>query len=201
MITRPGPAVADARLSAGSADDDVYGERVCRAGRGREHRWAERLASDRHGVTLVELLIVLVVIAVFSGTAISLLSSGHGDMVADEAVKRLVTDLEFAQSSAIAHRAERRVVFDENGESYGVYEGATLLWHPVSKRPFRVDLGEIYRGGALDLDAPDFGGSDTLRFNAQGVPVTGGTVWIKGPGGGWSIQVASGTGHITVAGG
>lgn len=165
-------------------------------------RWiAPHAGSDRvAGLTLVELLLVLIVIAVLAGAAISLLSSGQKQIAAEEAVQRLATDLDYARSDAAAHRSERCVVFDENAESYSVYAGAALLWHPVSKRPFVVDLEGHFPGAGLELDAADFGGSDTLRFDAHGVPADGGQVLLRGPGILWTIRVAAGTGCVTVSG-
>jgi general secretion pathway protein H len=177
---------------------------VCRAlGDSPGHR---RIApgttgSGSHGLTLVELLLVLIVVAVLAGAAITLLSSGQKQLAAEEAVQRLVTDLDYARADATANRSERCVVFDENAESYSVHAGATLLWHPVSKRPFVVDLDGYFPGAGLELDAADFGGSDTLRFDAHGVPAAGGQVLLRGPGILWTIQVAAGTGCVTASGG
>ncbi len=164
-----------------------------------EHR---RIAPDQtgsHGLTLVELLLVLIVIAVLSGTAITLLSSGQKQLAAQEAVQRLMTDLEYAQSEAIANRSERCVVFDENTECYSLCAGATVLRHPVSKRLFVVDLDELFPSAGLDLVSPDFAGSDTLRFDGWGVPVAGGQVQIGAPGAGCTIRVAAGTGCVTAS--
>ncbi len=158
------------------------------------------LGGGSRGLTLVELLLVLIVIAVLASAAISLLSSGQKQLAVEEAAQRLVTDLSYAQAEATAHRSERRVVFDENAESYSVYAGATLLWHPVSKRPFTVDLDSYFPGAGLDLDTADFGGSDTLRFDAHGVPVAGGQIVLTGPGARWTVRVAAETGCVTAAG-
>lgn len=166
-----------------------------------EHRRIAPGPAGSPGLTLVELLLVLIVIAVLSGAAITLLSSGQKQLAAQEAVQRLMTDLEYAQSDAIASRSERRVVFDENAESYSVYAGATLLWHPVSKRPFAVDLDDLFPGAGLDLASADFAGSDTLRFDGRGLPVAGGQLQLRGPGAGYTIRVAPGTGSISVSGG
>jgi len=156
--------------------------------------------AGSEGLTLVELLLVLIVIAVLSGTAITLLSSGQKQIAAQEAVQRLMTDLEYAQSDAIVNRSERSVVFDENAESYSVYAGATLLWHPVSKRPFAVALDDLFPGAGLDLVSANFAGSDTLRFDGHGLPVAGGQLQIRGPGASYTIHVAAGTGCVTVSG-
>lgn len=159
------------------------------------------LGRSSRGLTLVELLLVLIVIAVLASAAITLLSSGQKQLAAEEAVQRLVTDLAYTQADAAANRSERHVVFDENAESYSVYAGATLLWHPVSKRPFTVDLESCFPGAGLGLDTADFGGSDTLRFDAHGVPAAGGQLLLTGPGAQWTIRVAAGTGCVTAVGG
>jgi prepilin-type N-terminal cleavage/methylation domain-containing protein len=148
------------------------------------------------GVTLAELLVVMAVIAVLSGAAISLLSGGQAQTATEEAAARVAADIVFAQSDAIAHRAPRTLVFDEQRDSYVLNtDGATLV-HPVTKRPYAVDLAALFRGTHVDLHDVDFAGADSLRFNAQGVPAAGGSLRVQAGGHQLAVSVAAVTGRV-----
>lgn len=149
-------------------------------------------------MTLVELLIVVAVIAVLSGAAISLLTTGHSQIAAEDAARRVAADLAFAQADAIAKRSERLVIFDAATDAYGIYSGGAPLTHPVSKKPFLVDFGDLFHGVEVDLRVPGFGGSDTLRFDVEGIPACGGTVGLQAGGSDWEVTVADVTGHVSV---
>lgn len=148
------------------------------------------------GVTLAELLVVMAVIAGLSGAAISLLSGGQAQTATEEAAARVAADIVFAQSDAIAHRAPRTLVFDEQRDSYVLNaDGATLI-HLVTKRPYAVDLAALFRGTRVDLRDVDFAGADSLRFDAQGVPSTGGSLCVEAGGQQFAVSVAAVTGRI-----
>ncbi len=148
------------------------------------------------GVTLAELLVVMAVIAVLSGAAISLLSGGQAQTAAEEAAARVTADIAFAQSDAIAHRAPRTLVFDEQRDSYVLNANGATLVHPVSKRPYAVDLALLFQGTRVDLRDVDFAGVDSLRFDAQGVPAAGGSLCIQAGGQRLAISVAAVTGRV-----
>jgi type II secretory pathway pseudopilin PulG len=149
-------------------------------------------------VTLVELLIAFAVIAVLTGTAISLLSSGYAQTAAREAAQRVAADVVFAQADAIASHAPRTVVFEVDTETYGLYEDGGLLYHPVSKRPFTVVLGNLFRGTGIDLEEADFGGETRLKFDVNGIPASGGEVWLNAGGRSYMVTVSDLTGHVAI---
>ncbi len=148
-------------------------------------------------MTLVELLVMVTVIAVLAGAAISLLANGQGQIGVEEAAHRMAADLAFAQADAIANQADRRVVFDVAAERYHVMVGSTSLTHPVSKKPFDVDLAALYQGAGVDLAATTFSG-DTLRFDARGKPNAGGSIDLTADGARWRIAVGASTGRVTL---
>jgi len=169
---------------------------------GRRRRGSRGPTAHPPGVTLVELLIVVALFALLAGAAISLLSGGHRDTATEEAARQVAADIAYAQADALAHRAVRLVVFDEDADSYGLYSGqAALLTHPISKRPYQTGLAGLFAGAAVDLGTVDFGGSDTLRFDAAGVPAAGGTIEIHAAGGSWTVSVAGGSGRVTLEAG
>jgi len=81
----------------------------------RTHRRREQ----REAYTLIELLLVIGVL----GLAASLLIPnmvGRDSMRAQAAVRRIVADLSFAQSDALARQEFRRVQFFDDGSGYGI---------------------------------------------------------------------------------
>ncbi|MBM3316417.1 MAG: prepilin-type N-terminal cleavage/methylation domain-containing protein [Candidatus Eisenbacteria bacterium] len=150
------------------------------------------------GVTLVELLVALAVIAVLSGAAVSLLAGGQARSAAEEAARRLAADVAFAQTDALARRSARTLVFDERRESYTLEQQGTPLVHPVSRQPFVVELASAARAARVDLSRPDFGGDTCLVFDAEGVPASGGSVWLAAGAHRFAVTVAEVTGRVAV---
>lgn len=151
------------------------------------------------GTTLVELLVVVVIIAVLSGTAISLLSGGQSQIAAEDAAKKVAADVSFVRADAMAHNENRYIVFEISGESYRACdENDALLIHPTKKAAFTVSLATLYRDTGLDMTDADFGGSDTLFFGANGIPVAGGRVSINAGNSTWTVTVAE-TGHLIIS--
>jgi general secretion pathway protein H len=157
-----------------------------------------RTRRSRAGFSLVELLIVLVILALLAGIAVTTLSGGRAQLAAREAAQRIAADIGFAQADALAHHAARIVTFDAAAERYGVYDGAGLLRDPVSHLPYQVDLATLFPGAQVDLASPAFGGDVSLRFDASGAPVAGGEVELHAAGEGYKVRVASVTGRITI---
>jgi prepilin-type N-terminal cleavage/methylation domain-containing protein len=157
-----------------------------------------RSRSAGAGLSLVELLIVMVILAVLAGIAISTLSSGRAQTAAGEAAQRVAADLAFAQADALAHHAARIVTFDAAAERYGVYDEAGLLRDPISHLPYQVDLATLFPGANVDLASAAFGGDVSLRFDASGAPVAGGEVTLNAAGDGYKVCVADLTGRITI---
>ena len=155
--------------------------------------------SNCSGTTLVELLIIVVIIAVLAGTAISILSGSQKQRAAEEAATLLAADICYARAEAIAHHEVRYVLFRTDLESYGIADQVGLVIHPLSKHNYQVDLDTRFAGTEIDLLTADFGGSDSLFFNAKGVPVSEGSVEINAGNSTWTVYVES-TGHVSCGG-
>ena len=159
---------------------------------------SRRVSTDCAGITLIEVLVVMGIIAVLSGIAISLLSGGHSGGVAREAANRIVGDLEYVRAEAIASHAQRYVVFDGAAEQYAAHSAGGLLRHPVTRKEFLVDLSTLYAGVGVDLDSINFGGGDTLRFDADGMPTLAGEVVVNAAGNRLVVSVETTTGRINI---
>lgn len=128
------------------------------------------------GFTLIELLIVVVIVGLTASTAIVLFSSAADERDIDMATDRLVDDLSFARARATTHRQPVRVAFDIGHNRYVLLDSENhVLFHPVEKRPYVVNL-ESLGGGSVRLLHVDFGASDTLVVGSGGTPRAAGLV-------------------------
>ena len=117
---------------------------------------------------MVELLLVLVIIAVFAGTAISRLGHSAGNRSLEAAAQRVCADLELARSKAIALGVSRTVRFTLSTASYTLDAVADI------NRPgqtYTVDLSQSPYG--VSISGTNLDGSDgvTVTFNGYGQPV------------------------------
>jgi prepilin-type N-terminal cleavage/methylation domain-containing protein len=152
-----------------------------------------RRAGRRRGVTLLELLLVLAIVAVFAAMAAPRYGRASARYRLDLAARRVATDLRLAQTHAKAASSSRTVMFSAGTEQYQLLnvpalDGAVGSYTVfLSAEPYRVDL--VWA---------DFGGAAQITFNGWGLPGAGGTVVISAGGQQKSIMVAGDTGQVSI---
>jgi len=161
------------------------------------------------GFTLVEVLLVVAILGILAGAAVSTLNSDESEV--DAAARQLAADLLQAQQLAIAHRlpvglsmpgglaATTFVLTD--GTALASAETAlrargTLSDQEVSRlvaaRPRTAD------GIGPAIGKADFGGGSVLLFGADGAPATGGVVTVQLRAMALNVRCAPVTGRIVV---
>lgn len=124
--------------------------------------------------TLVELIIVVAITGMLAAVAVPRVSSAIANHHLDNAARRIMTDVAYAQRRARIGSVEQEIVFDPERDAYSL-PGITHL--DRSTGTYAVDLaGEPY---GAEIIAADFGGDETLTFDGYGVPDTGGWVIIR----------------------
>lgn len=149
-------------------------------------RYVHRIRR-RQGYTLVELVMVLVIAATLAAIAAPRFAAASARNRTVAAASRIEADLRLAQQRARASSAEYAVSFNIARDTYKL--GAEADAH-------NVDIGASpYES---DIESADFGGDGVVRFNAFGVPDTGGTLRVVGGGVALSVTLDAGTGEVTV---
>jgi prepilin-type N-terminal cleavage/methylation domain-containing protein len=174
------------------------------------------------GYTLVEMLVTLVIMGVAAALLVPVLG-GFGAIETQAAVRRLVSDIAFAQSDAVARQDYRRVHFFEDGTGWclvRVDDAAFFDTFDAGTADFVADPARVNRAGGdfiVDLAADDRfasvqvesvttaeGGTD-LTFDALGGTVSApGTaagaviVVLAGEDSRWEVDVAPVTGRTSV---
>lgn len=80
----------------------------------------------RRGYTLIELLIVIGILGLAGALLVPMIGD-RGNFDTQAAVRRLVADLSFAQSDALAHQEHRRLVFLPDEGNEGRFRGWAIV--------------------------------------------------------------------------
>jgi prepilin-type N-terminal cleavage/methylation domain-containing protein len=164
---------------------------------------AEETASDlpgpERGFTMIEILIVMVIIAIVSLTAVPMMSSASSIQIRS-ASSMIAADLEYAKSMAISRGQSYSVVFDQNAESYRIDDqDGNVIQHPVKKGfDYIVDFGSDSRLNRIDMTGASFNGSPSVEFDSMGSPDSGGTVSLQAGDTTVTITVEPITGYISI---
>jgi general secretion pathway protein H len=105
--------------------------------------WTKRspLRRYRGGFSFIELLVVVVIIAVFAGATILSVGTLGSDREIDREVLRLRTLLELIREEAVLQNRSYGVLFSETGYRFYIYDPQRLLWfEPIDDRFLRERL-------------------------------------------------------------
>lgn len=153
-----------------------------------------RLLRRVEGLTLIELVIVIAILAIMSAIALPRFANAMRVHRLDAASRRLAGDLRAARAAAIMGRTSRVVEFDVAGQWYALMDEADPL---VAAKGYPASLSdEAYAG--ISLTVADFNGQDTVTFDRFGVPDEGGTVVISDGDRAATVTVSSTTGRVTL---
>ncbi len=105
--------------------------------------WTKRSPFRRYrgGFSFIELLVVVVIIAVFAGATILSVGTLGSDREIDREVFRLRTLLELIREEAVLQNRSYGVLFSETGYRFYIYDPQRLLWfEPIDDRFLRERL-------------------------------------------------------------
>ena len=128
---------------------------------------------DRPGLTLLDLVVALLIMAVLASIAMPRYASSIASYRADAAAKRIAADLALAQRQAKISSSPQPVDFFPSTNKYSL-SGVKDLDRPQST--YSVDLAAPpYRA---TLVSANFGGDGRVVFDIYGTPDTGGQVVV-----------------------
>jgi general secretion pathway protein H len=145
-----------------------------------------RNRRDARGVTLLELVVVLAVLATVTAFALPSIRRGSEGLQLRAGAGRMASLLREARQQAVTHRRSTRVVLEAG------HRGATLAWDGTAEPLRRVELPERFRVQAMD-------GGDALTFSPRGL-VRDARWVVEAPGGRrLVIEVRGVTGRVAIA--
>jgi Tfp pilus assembly protein FimT len=148
------------------------------------------------GFSLTELLIMMTVMVIIVAVAIPLMGSSNYS-VARAAARRVASDLQYAQDTAIATQKDITVAFDVDSESYSLSNESGALIHPITNNAYAIDFRTQKELSHLDIVSMFGGGSVT--FDSAGIPDVGGMLTLRAGGSTFYVTVSPITGTVSVS--
>ena len=153
-----------------------------------------KLHSSSKGFSLIELVIIIVLIGIFTTIALTRTNTGLTIIREQIAIDQITNDIDLARSMAFAKNEAITIKFDINQESYSVHgESGIIVEFPNSSSDGIISLDNSYLRN-LDIKAANFGNSSDLQFQPLGDPVSGGTIELNTK----TITIESVTGRWSV---
>lgn len=165
------------------------------------------------GFTLIEILLVVAMLSIAAVVLIPNLAH-VADFGTEAGVRRVVADLTFAQSDAMARQQKRRVLFADDQSGYRLLADPfdpvnDVLYDPISfdgSGLYIVDFANDPNFQTISVESADFdSGNAFITYDELGGPIApdntpsnGGSAIISGNGERFRISVAPFTGRITV---
>ncbi len=162
--------------------------------RARCTRHIDRCGSGRHGFTLLELTIVLVIIGTIAGLALPAYGSAVARYRLQSAAHQLRIDLDRAAAHARGTMTTVTVTFDPAAHT-------VTFTNLPSKRNAAVDHVLDLRAHPLGatISSANFSGFNTYTISPYGLPSRGGTVVLAGAGTTRTLTVNQSTGAASLA--
>ena len=145
------------------------------------------------GVTLVELVVVVIILAILGAVGVPRLAGVMRRQEFDNIARRVMEDIRLARTQAIVSKASCRVLFEPDQHRYRIPE---MVDRDHPSRAYVVPLDGS--DASVSLAAADFAGAGTLLFSSLGVPQASGSV-LLGNGVEEAVITVSPTGRVTRA--
>lgn len=165
------------------------------------------------GFTLLEIIIVVGILGV-AGSLVIPYMNRLADFNTEGAVRRIVSDLTFAQSDAMSQQSRRRVIFNVDPNSYRLLADpfdydTDVLYDPLAYTGdgrYIVDFNSDPRFSGVTIEDADIdGGSNFISYDEMGGPIApdgtasaGGVITVAGPDDRYEIRIAAFTGRVSV---
>ncbi|MEX2216450.1 MAG: prepilin-type N-terminal cleavage/methylation domain-containing protein [Phycisphaeraceae bacterium] len=160
--------------------------------------------SKTRAFTLIEVLVVVAIVGIAGAIVVPSMISA-GTMGVQAAGRMIISDLLIAQNDAVARQRPRRVVFDQDNERYwltdetGTMIGVNWKRGDATAGNYILDFRTDDRFQGVVIENVDFGGDQTIEFDALGGPDSGGSVDVVFKQFRYRINVATMTGRVTIA--
>jgi len=142
----------------------------------KKHKKRDR--TSFRGFSLIEIIIVITVL----GIIIILSSSRLRDITVDarisSAINQITTDIDLAKSISMSKRKQIKIIFNQNNETYTVYQSGQIYTDYPGSNNGVVSLSDKSTSG-VDITSINLDGSNTLTFTKWGDCLQSGTIIIN----------------------
>ena len=134
------------------------------------------------GFSLMELIVVIVLIAIFATIAMTRTRTGLSTIREQIAIDQVTSDIDLVRSMAFGMHETMTIVFSIDQDSYSIYKGPNGSRTAVEDYP-NSDNGVISLDNSnlreVDIQSVDFNGSTELQFSPMGDINSGGSISLN----------------------
>ncbi len=122
------------------------------------------------GFAIIELVMVIAVIGILAALSIPAFQE-MGQIRRQTARQKMIQDIRYARSFAIAQRETIGVTISPSAESYSVYRNnpSNIITHPADRKPFTVNFQTHLDFQGVGIDSTTLSGN-VVKFDALGTP-------------------------------
>ena len=142
----------------------------------KKHKKRDR--SSFRGFSLIELIIVMTVLGIIIVVSSSRLRDITVDARISSAVNQITTDIDLAKSISMSKRKQIKIIFNQNNETYTVYQSGQIYTDYPGSNNGVVSLSDNSNSG-VDITSINLDGSNTLTFTKWGDCLQSGTIILN----------------------
>ena len=142
----------------------------------KKHKKRDR--TSFRGFSLIELIIVMTVLGIIIVVSSSRLRDITVDARISSAVNQITTDIDLAKSISMSKRKQIKIIFNQNNETYTVYQSGQIYTDYPGSNNGVVSLSDNSNSG-VDITSINLDGSNTLTFTKWGDCLQSGTIIIN----------------------
>ena len=131
----------------------------------KKHKKRDR--TSFRGFSLIELIIVMTVLGIIIVVSSSRLRDITVDARISSAVNQITTDIDLAKSISMSKRKQIKIIFNQNNETYTVYQSGQIYTDYPGSNNGVVSLSDNSNSG-VDITSINLDGSNTLTFTKWG---------------------------------
>tara|TARA_B100000131_G_C18120469_1_gene612711 strand:- start:2685 stop:3179 length:495 start_codon:yes stop_codon:yes gene_type:complete len=134
------------------------------------------------GFSLIELIIVIVLVGIFSAIAMTRTDIGLSTIREQIAIDQITSDIDLTRSMAFGKHDTLTIVFSSSQETYTIYSGPDHSRSPLTDFPNSVNGVMSLDNSTMrdvDLRSVDFNGTSELQFLPLGDLKFGGTIALN----------------------
>ena len=131
-----------------------------------------------NGFSLIELIIVMTILGIIVAASSARIRDITVNARISSAVNQITTDIDQAKTMSMGKRKQIKIIFNQNNESYTIYEsGQVYTDYPGSDNGV-VSLSDSNNSG-VDITSINLDGSNVLTFTKWGNCMQSGTIILN----------------------
>ena len=130
------------------------------------------------GFSLIELIIVMTILGIIIAASSARLRDITVNARISSAVNQITTDIDQAKTMSMGKRKQIKIIFNQNNESYTIYESGQVYTDYPGSNNGVVSLSDSNSSG-VDITSINLDGSNVLTFTKWGNCMQSGTIILN----------------------